>query len=315
MDPLQVTRKDARVAALGGLIDYAGLFPPATLDMASAVAEYRDVVAGDAAWMVERFLCPASRLAELARVLAVTASEGDPPWRVAAIGDATDDRWADALHADLHLVRVFDEEMRGGARVEVVERRVTIDDDLADDVVEMLPAIGRMVFFELPWAERRLAHGLDALAAARGSSGRALGAKLRTGGVTADAFPAPEIVAEFVVGCRDRDLPMKATAGLHHPFRHDDPETGFTHHGFVNLLAAAALALEGVDRDTIAEVVAESDAEAFTLDAGGLRWREARVSHDGILAARQGLLVGYGSCSVEEPVEDLTALGILPVTT
>lgn len=74
---LDITRPDARVAALGGLIDYAGLFPPADLGMADAVAEYRAARAGAEAWMVERFLCPVGRLEELAAVLMPTMASGE----------------------------------------------------------------------------------------------------------------------------------------------------------------------------------------------------------------------------------------------
>jgi hypothetical protein len=97
----------------------------------------------------------------------------------------------------------------------------------------------------------------------------------------------------------------KATAGLHHPFRHHDNITGESQHGFLNLLAAAGLAAR---REPVAEVLADEDRDAFALDEHGLRWRGQDVT-DG---ARE-LFVSYGSCSFDEPIADLLTMGALPV--
>ncbi len=106
---------------------------------------------------------------------------------------------------------------------------------------------------------------------------------------------------------------MKATAGLHHPFRHTDPETGFTQHGFLNVLAAAALASQGLDSETLTEVLADKDPASFSIDRSGVAWRGHKVGHTALDEMRSNLFVGYGSCSFDEPVADLTELGVLPV--
>jgi hypothetical protein len=101
-------------------------------------------------------------------------------------------------------------------------------------------------------------------------------------------------------------LPFKATAGLHHPFRLRDEVIGVLQHGFMNLLAATALA-EVADA---AAIVAETDPGAFELSAAGLRWR-GHVADAGALARARELFTAYGSCSFDEPVADLVAHGIL----
>jgi len=154
---------------------------------------------------------------------------------------------------------------------------------------------------------------MDSLVALREESGRNLGVKIRTGGLEADLFPSPEEVARFIVAAASRRLPLKATAGLHHPYRHVDPSTSFHHHGFVNVLAANAFAHTGEPEATIAAVLADEDPAHFALDKGGLGWSDRRVGADELEAMRAGLFLSYGSCSFEEPVEDLTALGILPL--
>ena len=45
------------------------------------------------------------------------------------------------------------------------------------------------------------------------------GYKLRTGGVTVDAFPASMQIAKALVTPATHQLPIKFTAGLHHPLR------------------------------------------------------------------------------------------------
>ena len=78
------------------LIDHAPLFPPASLDMRGAVAENARARRSAQSWMLARFVCPASRLGELAASLApddapalsVVLDGGDwrdTPFRVEAV--------------------------------------------------------------------------------------------------------------------------------------------------------------------------------------------------------------------------------------
>ena len=311
--PLEVTRMDARLAGLSRLIDYAGLFPPESLDMAGAVAGYREALEGDHAWLVDRFICPVSRLEELAGHLMAALRTGDAPWRLVAVADDGSDDWLSAVDADAARIRGFEVVMSGGAVVEVVERRVAAGGVRPDDVAAASRSFGRFVSYEVPWSDPELERSLRSLAIAREAAGRSLGAKIRTGGVTEDAFPPPETVAGFLIACHDLGLPLKATAGLHHPVRHRDAATGFVHHGFLNLLAAAAFAVGGAVLDELIPVLSDDDPNAFALSRAGLTWRDRRAGVDTLTAARSSLLRAYGSCSVREPVDDLTALGVLPV--
>jgi hypothetical protein len=102
-------------------------------------------------------------------------------------------------------------------------------------------------------------------------------------------------------------VPFKATAGLHHPFRHREDSLGVLEYGFVNLLAAAAL-----DVDDLQALVCDPRPDAFTIDATGLAWRGAAADAVAILRARE-LFTAYGCCAFAEPVADLTAHGIVPV--
>jgi hypothetical protein len=307
---LEITRRDARHAALGGLIDYAGLFPPAALDMDAAVAEFRAARDSSAAWMIDRFICPAGRLEELVGVLATTMTAGEEPWGIAV---TTGPGWVPGLAADAGAVRTFDAAAGSAASVELVEIRIPDVPDViaAADLDAVLTAFDALVVFEVPWQHDPRAV-FEFLADVREERGRALAVKIRCGGLEAGAFPPPEAVARFIAAARERDLPFKATAGLHHPFRHTDPDTGFVHHGFVNLLVASGLAHTGADLGVLTAVLEDTDPSSFEIDRSGLRWKSLQVDHSTAGSMRSGLFLGYGSCSFAEPVDDLTRLGVLP---
>ncbi|MFI5905921.1 hypothetical protein [Dactylosporangium sp. NPDC051541] len=152
-------------------------------------------------------------------------------------------------------------------------------------------------YLELPLAWG-LMSGLDAVAALRGE-GLPVAAKFRTGGLAAELFPTPAELAAVICACRDRDLPFKLTAGLHHAVRHTDAETGLVHHGFVNVLAAVLAAADGAEPGDLALLLASTEPGVLT---------ERVQPH---LDRERPLWVGFGSCSVQEPVGDLVTLGLL----
>jgi hypothetical protein len=282
-------------AAFTALIDYAGLFPPAELAFDAARSEYRAASTGPHAWMLGRFILPATL------PIASPAEIGGPLSVIANAGAL--DRAA-ALRAS-------------GARIDALEIPLPATSpasEVAAAVAGTAAAIaeaglgGIPAFLELPrpraWDDV-LAAAMPALAQTR------LGAKIRCGGLTAGAFPSVDEVAAFVAAAAAANVPFKATAGLHHPVRHVDAATGFTMHGFLNLVAAAALAPR-VALETLRRIVAEEDPGAFAFDDESFRWRDERVATAGLEAMRRDGFVAYGSCSFAEPVDDLTSLGILP---
>jgi hypothetical protein len=140
---------------------------------------------------------------------------------------------------------------------------------------------------------------------------RGLRAKIRTGGLTADAFPSTTAVAQFIRACHDAGVAFKATAGLHHPLRCVKPLTyeinspAGTMHGFLNVFLAAAMV------DHADDILLEEDPRAFTFDDDGVSWRGHRVSTDELATMRRERAISFGSCSFEEPIEDLKVLGWL----
>lgn len=274
--------------ALRGLVDYAGLFPPAQLDVPRAVDEYRTARAGPHAWMLGRFIVPLTVLAanvDALRELPLSVIAG-----IDSIGGVAALRAVDALVELLEVPPALE--------LAPAELRESLERNGVADIT---------TYVELPRGEdwnAFLPRVLPEL------SRCGLRAKLRCGGLTADAFPSVDEVADFITATCAAGVPFKATAGLHHPIRHRDEATGFTMHGFLNLLAAAAFA-PSVDSVTLRAMVAEEDATAFSLTGSGLHWRGKTVDEETLAATRRERFVSYGSCSFEEPVDDLIALGVL----
>jgi hypothetical protein len=142
-------------------------------------------------------------------------------------------------------------------------------------------------------------------------------AKVRTGGLTTDAIPAPSEIAEFLGQAAARRVPFKATAGLHHPIRADHPLTYSADsphavtHGFVNVFVAAVFAWHANDHPAVSGVLHECDPEAFEFLDDGLKWRGCSLSTVQIAEARRDFAHSFGSCSFEGPIADLRALGWL----
>ena len=232
-NPGSIAAVDSRQALLGQLIDHAPLFPPASLPLDEAVADHARAGASKDAWLLGRFVVPASRLREL----------GDLPLRLSVVLDAP---------------AALDD-----PRIEAVE--VPPGSEQRPDAPEV-------------YLEGRIEPGYRA--------------KVRCGG---SSVPTVEELAGFVRECRDEGVVFKATAGLHHALRTDGE------HGFLNLLAACVF---GDEEEALRD-------DAFELDAEAFRWRDRAARPDELSRVRSELFAGFGSCSFDEPVAELHALGIL----
>jgi hypothetical protein len=303
-----VTTASAR-ALLTGLVDYAGLFPPAGLSMREAVAEYARHHGEPEAWMLGRFVVPAARLDELEEAMVDPAGSV----REDALGTTPGARSLTALVGpafETHAAAVvaFNARHPGRAHIDSVEFRAFSRAEL-DAALDTIPD-GLTVFVELP-----LDAVLDELLPI--VKAREAYAKIRTGGVVPDAIPEPGPVARFLRACAAAGVALKATAGLHHAVRAEHAltyESGAprrTMHGFLNVFGAAVFARGGMTEAEIETVLREADPAAFRFDDEGFWWRDQRSTTEEILRSRQGFATSFGSCSFSEPVADLRALGVI----
>lgn len=320
---------------LNGLVDFAGLFPPAKLDMTRAVETYARHRAGPHAYGLARFILPVSRLPEFstaARALLpdldlVPAGAGVPsamPVRAqgAAAGptpaglDTPPEPWTLSVLIDgpveesLRAIEQFNREHyrnhHYSAVVDTVEIKVAAPESI-EYAMDLLPE-ELWPFFEIP-----LAHDPRGFAAAL--AGLGAGAKARTGGVTPELFPTIDQLADFIAAMAAADVPFKATAGLHHPVRGPRPLTYEPHapshvmHGFVNLFLGAALfKAEKIDRAGLADLLAETDPAAFVFSDEGVTWRNTSLSTKHLAELREDFAICYGCCSFDDPINGLSTL-------
>ena len=283
-------------------IDYAGLFPPAGLGMSTAVDNYSRYRAGPEAWALGRFIVPATRLAEFEEAAGERSSQraGGQPWRLSALVGPD-------LAGDLNQIADFQRRHPGtapGMTVDTIEAKA----DGVNAIQETMRSVpGRLqVYFELP-IER---DPIDLLATVARVGARA---KVRTGGVTAPAFPSTVSLARFIHGCVRAKVPFKATAGLHHALRaeyrltyEEGSDTGVMF-GFLNLFLATALARNGMAEAETCEILEESSPAALRIDDGAISWRDRRFDRDTLGRARESI-ISFGSCSFTEPIDELQSL-------
>jgi hypothetical protein len=287
---------------LAGSIDYAGLFPPAGLDMATSVRQYADYRSHPDAWALGRFVVPATRLPELEREAAALAPTTPAnPWRLSAL------LGPDAA-TEIHALGEFNcRHAAAGAPA--------LSADVVEARAESVEAIDRLLTAVPRWAPAYIEIPLDRdpaplVAVIARHSGRA---KARTGGVTPDAFPSAEAVARFLRACTDAGVPFKVTAGLHHPLRAEyrltyapDSPHG-TMFGFLNVFLAAAFLHHGMGTADVIRVLEERSPEAIRFGDDGVEWRGHRLDQGALAAARATGIVAFGSCSFTEPVGELEA--------
>ncbi|MBI5706059.1 MAG: hypothetical protein HZC36_03605 [Armatimonadetes bacterium] len=287
-------------SALQGIIDYAGLFPPAKLPMDAAVASYQRHKSGPEAWIVSRFVCPVHRLAELGNALKGSAAAPVP---LTVVGSAGGSGTVRALMAaDAKAMMAFDESFGDWGEIESYELKLSSAEIQAGALSDLQAFEAIEVYVELGWTD----DFPESLARLAGEDW--LRAKARTGGTDSSAFPSSKVLSEFLKHCVDLDLEFKLTAGLHHAFRHWDEALSISHHGFLNVLAACALhEANDLSHGEIAVVLDEGTFGALKCGPEGFAFEDLRASWDDVRRARE-LFTSFGSCSVEEPLESLKQL-------
>lgn len=286
---------------LSGLIDYAGLFPPAGLPMPEAVANFARYQRRDDHWALGRFVVPAARLEEFAAARETLGA-----------ADLLGTRWPLTVllgpdpGADLERVRAFGERY-AHAGPEVLSLEARADAEAAIAALRSAVPVRYELFLELPLDER-----LRPLAGAARVAGA--GVKIRAGGVRPEDFPEPGAVLEFLSVSAGLGLPFKATAGLHHPLRGRAPLTYLpgaataVMFGYLNVLAAAAAVWLQRPVAEAREWLLADDRREFRLGPDGLEWRAFRLDAAALAATRREFMRSIGSCSFTEPLDEFGAL-------
>lgn len=292
---------------LGRLVDYAGLFPPAKLDMPTTVRNYADYLASPEAWMLGRLIVPVAQLDAFEQHAATLLPGQDDDLDAWAISAITAPAGEAQLEADLDRIAAFNDRhedpANGFAMIDVIELKADTP-NAAEHALDLIPD-ELFPFFEIPISSDP--RGLIATLV-----GSEAGAKVRTGGITPDLYPQADHLARFIHACANAGVAFKATAGMHHPLRRVNPAVGVKEYGFLNVFAAACLAEKHeLDQAMIRAILEEEAIGAFTFGDDSLAWRTYALGLDEIEDVREVFAVSFGSCSFDEPRDDLRSLGLL----
>ncbi len=304
-------------ALLSGVIDYAGLFPPAQLPLDQALKNYAEYRAGPDAWMLGRFVCPAAKLAELTQI---------PPLSVVGRGGATNRDVAESQTKD-NLDVVALHQRQPDAVIEGYELRLPLEwldislnqrlrvaiADLAgkEAGANIRPDIFLEVEYGSDWSKSVMQLASYTRREAE-RTGLKTGLKIRCGGATAAAVPTVKDLGAALTFGVTFGLPLKFTAGLHHPLRRRDSSLGVKTHGFLNVFVAGVLGhARRLDPKPLGDILEDEDPKHFRFDDDGLSWNDICATTDEVTAARRDFVTSFGSCSFDEPREDLRALGLM----
>lgn len=288
-----------------GLVDYAGLFPPASEGMRTAVERYAEYRAGPDSAALGRFIVSFGRLGEFEQAARDVIRRGgsSEPWRLSVlVGADTGAAAPEMLKFNCHHWSGSED---GHAVIDVVELKAATVEEIVSQHRDLPSFFQR--YFEVP-LDGNTDKLIEAIA---GIGGRA---KIRTGGTTPDAFPSSRQVLDFMIACKREKVAFKATAGLHHPVRgfyrltYEKGTASGTMYGFLNVFIAAALLQSGESGTTALAVLEESDPRAFSVSGDAVAWRTLRMDASTLRAARSTFAISFGSCSFREPVDELTQL-------
>jgi hypothetical protein len=285
---------------LTSLIDYAGTFPPAKLSLAEAIGAYADHRNRGPAWMLGRFVLASTALDAFAAV-APGLMDRSGPWPLTIVGSRETMPDADRLAS-------FNRAWKGRATIVAVEFGPMKPSEIAAAAGSLPRDLD--TYFEIPPGSNIQA----ALAEIATNGGRA---KIRTGGLTPNAFPDAMAFIGFLEACHDARVPFKATAGLHHAVSGtyaltEDPDSArVSMYGFLNVALSAFFVHAGDSPIETLDVLRESTPEAFTFSNEGVLWRERIITVESLANVRRKFFKGFGSCAFSEPVDELVRLGIV----
>lgn len=316
------------------LIDYAGMFPPANLDFQNAFSNYLNYLNSNDEWMIDKFICSVrffelfiNHDSELSKQLHNFRSDRWVSFSLLLTGGKTSKDFLKSLDSDLKLIKDFINSHNELIVTDVFE--VKLPDDVisksnisgcrkfldnCSEIFNENEMFGSKVFFEPPVNENYefVFEKLSYTMAESDHNGGNAGFKLRTGGITPELFPSPDQCAFALKSCYEHKIQFKATAGLHHPVRHFNDSVSTKMHGFLNIFGAGILAhANKLSLKEITEIINDENENSFKFLEDEFMWNDISASNDRINKARNEFVLSFGSCSIDEPKEDLKKLKLL----
>lgn len=297
------TPKESVRTLLAEIVDYAGLFPPSQISMPEAVINYATYRNSNYSWMLGRFVVPAARLDEFMETAGeFILQDSSDAWHLSVLA-------GEDIYQTIRQIENFNAKYAPRVMCDVLEVRANTESKI-ENTVNALPDF-LTAYFEIPLDER-----LPDMVTALSIQGQR--AKIRTGGTSADEFPATRTIIRFIRTCLAANVPFKATAGLHHPLRCFKPLTYAadapkgTMNGFLNLFLATGFARAGYKPIILEEILEDEFEESFEFTENGVAWHGDYFLTTWQLGfVRQKSIVSFGSCSFTEPIADLQEIGLL----
>ncbi len=332
--------KDSLQKFMNGLIDYAGLFPPAKLPLNEAVEEYISHCNETKKWILGRFIIPISQLNDLEKFIPKFKESGMVRLSVLGGTSTSDKDFLEQTRKEVKLINDYREKHKGKISIEVIETKLpsnspskktmsTIVDLLNSNDLEHYHEFPELPYVGINYAtnedegdwDTKITPSIEMISTLKNT-----GIKLRCGGIVKDAFPSVEQVAAMIQNCSMHKVPLKFTAGLHHPIRHHSKEYDTEMHGFINMFAASAFASTFPKPENEQEKFRmfillshmidcqnESDFEfledKMVWKVGDDRDSRFEITKEAIELSRNNTAISFGSCSFQEPIDDLKQLG------
>lgn len=310
-------------------IDYAGMFPPAKLPLNEAFANYVRYAGDQYNWLLSRFICPANQLMNLADLIKQNFEYVNYPISISVLGKGGDNikDFRNEVLNDINAFKAFRSRFSTNFEADIYEIKLpeellfSKDEQALSDVIkftidEIEEKVGNdiRIYFEgiykADW-DNSVDIVTEVLSNLRAVD-KNVGYKVRLGAFSGIDIPSCRQVAVVLLNCLDRSLPIKATQGLHHPFRHYSEEVHGKMHGFINLFVAGILAnRHNLEGDVVIKILEDENPENFVFTDESLSWKGFEVDIDWIKYGREDFMNSFGTCSVEEPIEDLQKLNLI----
>lgn len=298
---------------LTNVIDYAGLFPPAKLPFDKALPNYLEYLQSENRWMIAKFVLPFALVDQLNSYSDQFRKNKEPvEFSILGRGGSHISSFTSNLEEELQtLEKIKEREHVDFPMMEIKVPNSLFEQETAEELINQVQTVTEdttlkpTIYLETPFSNgwKNVLHQLGKEV----SNTENIHLKVRTGGVEASLIPSPEQLSDFITIAKSHRAPFKATAGLHHPFRHFSPSVKAKMHGFLNVLVGCSLDL---DRPALIEILRDENPDHFVFTPTSVVWKDKELVFEQIKEARRNVIHSFGSCNFEEPIEDLIKLGL-----
>jgi len=313
----------SKIALLAGAIDYAGMFPPASLDLNATMqkaASFR--MTAKHPWLMNRIVLSLSEVKKLNAKFLFGCGANGSPWSISVLSTPS----TATSHSDFvkgvdwdfrEMRRIQERHYHSSAKVDLVSYEIKLPDTITSPgqaitsgeyifpALEQIETIwpGEMdVYFEvsLEGAWQETLEGVTRIMSEwineNSESPILPGLKVRTGG---KVVPRAEQLAMAIDECAANGVKIKATQGMHHPLTHSGE------FGFVNLFAAVNFAFSWGPQEfslkDIENCLRSENPKDFVFLESTFSWMGRELTNDQIESARKTHAAALGSCSLDEP--------------